>query len=240
MNKMALLSFVKPIFKVKLLVFILWAVKVNAEQSLTVLIPDFPPYTFQENNQVSGIGPRLVEDIFSQANIKVNYRVLPNYAKVLHELKKNRGDAFLLASQNKERDGIAEFSAPLMTNRWAWFVRKDAKVLPSDKGFKSQAVISSHFNSNTHIWLKEQGYNVKPAMKVTSLPDLLTQSRVDAVFVAELVFEHALTNSNADMSQFTKFVEREVPFGIYVSKQYLAEFPDTLAQINRAIHSQEK
>jgi len=207
----------------------------SASDNLTVLVPNFPPYTFDNNNQISGIGIELANKVFKQAGVNVYYRILPNYAKALYELEQGRGDAVLLISKNDERDNIAVFSKPLMFNRWCWYLRKDSQLNPDSDNFKSEAKISSHFKTNTHKWLTDNDYNVQPVMQLDKLPKMLIKARVDAVFIAELVFEEAMKRDNIALDQFNKVVEIEKPFGIYISKNYLAEKPQTLQKINQAI-----
>lgn len=208
---------------------------VKANQKLTVLVPNFPPYTKESNRKVSGIGIELANKVFKQAKIEVEYHILPNYAKALYELKQGRGDILLLASQNAERDNIAVFSKPLMINRWCWYLLQDSKLTPYDKSFKEQAKISTHFKANTHKWLVSKSYIVEPTMNIDKLPTMLMKKRIDAVFLAELVFEEAVKNDKLNLTQFKKYIEIEKPFGMYISKKYLTEFPETLRNINDAI-----
>jgi ABC-type amino acid transport substrate-binding protein len=225
----------KTIFLISFILLLNVSPKVKANTHLTVLVPNFPPYTLETNNQISGIGIDLANKVFNQAGISVNYRILPNYAKALHEIENNRGDALLLASQNDQRDIIAQFTKPLMINRWCWYLLKDSKLNPHNEDFKEKAVVSSHFQANTHKWLIENDYSVEPAMQIDKLPEMLMRSRVDAVFIAELVFEEAMKRDNLDLSQFNKYIEVERPFGIYISKTYLAKYPEVLNKVNQAI-----
>ena len=207
----------------------------RAQPQLTVIVPNFPPYTLKNNDQISGIGIELADKIFKQAGITVRYRIAPNYAKALHELEQGRADALLLASQNDERDNLAVFTKPLMINRWCWYLLNDSQLHPHDSNFKRDAKISSHFKSNTHKWLIANGYSVQPARQTNKLPQMLMRSRVDAVFLAELVFEAAMKQDKLNISQFKKHIEKEKPFGIYLSKNYLTKYPATLKSINKAI-----
>lgn len=208
---------------------------VYAKPHLTIVTPNFPPYTLKNDSQISGIGIDLANKVFKQAGINVHYRMFPNYAKALYEIEQGRGDAILLASRNDERDNIAVFTKPLMINRWCWYLINDAKLTPYDKDFKTEAKISSPFKSNTHKWLIANDYAVEPTMQVDKLPQMLIKNRVDAVFIAELVFEEAIKQSNLELSQFTKYIEAKKPFGIYISKAYLAKHPKVLTKVNQAI-----
>lgn len=208
-----------------------------AKQSITVLVPNFPPYTQQINGKISGIGIEQANKVFAHAGLEVTYRFLPNYAKVIHEIKHNRGDAFLLASQNDERDQLAELSYPLVSNKWCWYLPKDTTLSPEQPSFKSTATISSHFNTNTHKWLSKNNYIVEAVTDISRLPELLLRKRIDAVFLAELVFEKAIKEKGLTLSQFKKVVAVEKPFGIYISKKYLESSPETLKNINKSILS---
>lgn len=64
---------------------------------------------------------------------------------------------------------------------------------------------------------------------------MLMQSRVDAVFIAELLFEAVMKKYKLQSSQFKKYIEVEKPFGIYMSKNFLAKHPEALTRINSAI-----
>lgn len=207
----------------------------RANEQLIVLVPNFPPYTFEKNNKISGVGIELADKVFKKAGIKVHYRILPNYAKVLYELKQGRGDAALLMSKNVERDAIAVFTKPLMINRWCWYLPNTSQLNPHDNSFRNTAMISSHFKTNTHKWLIANNYQVNPVMELKTLPKMLMKSRVDAVFIAELVFEEAMKQDNIALNQFRKVVEIAKPFGIYISKKHLTTHPQTLQIINQAI-----
>ncbi|MEW6982313.1 transporter substrate-binding domain-containing protein [Colwelliaceae bacterium 6471] len=208
---------------------------VCAQQTITFAVPNFPPYSYQQNKQVTGEGITLAEQAFAKAKITPNYILLPNYAKVVYQVKENRADGFLLASQNKERDKIAVFSKPLLINRWSWYVLKDSVLTPKQPNFKSQAIVSSHFNSNTHKWLASKGYKVQAAMRLNKLPKMLLTKRVDAVFISERVFKQAVIDEGLNIDLFEQYAEIAKPFGIYISKHYLKLYPDTLTKLNNAI-----
>ena len=207
----------------------------NTAKELTILVPNFPPYTFLQDNSVKGIGIDLATKIFTTAGLSVNFQLMPNYGKVVYNVAQNKGDGFLLASQNQERDKIAAFTKPLLINRWCWFTLKQTEIVPDSIAFKKQAKVSTHFNTNTHKWLDAQNYSVEAVMDVKVLPEMLIKKRVDAVFIAELVFEQALAENGYSMDLFDKFIEVEKPFGIYISHSYLKENPETINQLNQAI-----
>ena len=207
----------------------------NTQQKIKVAVPNFPPFTYQENKQITGKGIELAKKVFAKADIQASFQLLPNYGKVVQHVKDGKADIFLLASQNSERDKIAVFTNPLMVNRWQWYLLKSSNLDPQDKSFKSNATISTHFNTNTHKWLQANGYKVQAAMQVNQLPQMLIAKRVDAIFIAEQVFLQAIDDAGIDLGLFKIVTEQEKPFGMYVSNRLADKNLTLVNKINQAI-----
>ncbi|ALO34183.1 hypothetical protein CMT41_05140 [Colwellia sp. MT41] len=219
-----------------MLVFILHsAASVSQEHNFISLVsPYFPPYTYERQREVVGIGPDLIKRVFANTNIRYKITMVEDYGAAVHVMKEKLADGLFLASQNAERDAIAQFTQPLMINRWSWFMLKGSKVDVRSEVFKSQAGIGTIKGTNTSQWLKKNAYTViAQPTNAQALVGMLKSHRIDAVFVADAVFEHELDVKV--LSKFTKVVEVEKPFGIYISHDYLKKHPDALKQINSSI-----
>jgi ABC-type amino acid transport substrate-binding protein len=201
---------------------------------LSLVSPHFPPYTYEKNQEIVGLGPDLIKRVFANTNIPYKITMVEDYGAVVHVIKTKLADGMFLASQNAERDAIAVFTKPLIVNKWSWFMLKDSKVDLSSANFKLQGGVGTIKGTNTYKWLKKNGYTiVAQPVDAFSLVAMLKSHRIDAAFVAEAVFEHELDEQ--ELSQFKKVVEVEKPFGIYISHHYLNKHPDSLTKINRSI-----
>ncbi|GAA6171072.1 hypothetical protein NBRC116592_07420 [Colwellia sp. KU-HH00111] len=229
----------KAIFAMKILTtlaFLLISLPSVAHQNhlLSLVSPNFPPYTYEHNQEVVSIGAELIHRMFANTEIPYKLTIVADYGVVVQVLKAKLADGMFLATQNAERDAIAVFTQPLMMNKWSWYMLADSGIDLNADSFKSQAVVGSIKGTNTEKWLKESGYNsIAHPVEASALIDMLKARRIDAAFVAEAVFEHALDQQV--LSQFKKVVEVEKPFGMYISYDYLKKNPNSLAQINRSI-----
>jgi ABC-type amino acid transport substrate-binding protein len=201
---------------------------------LNLVSPHFPPYTYEHNNEIIGIGPDIIKRVFANTNIPYKITMIKDYAEAVQVVKTKLGDGMFLASQNAERNAIAVFTKPLVINKWSWFMLKNSNVDLNSETFKLQAVIGTLKGTNTYKWLKANGYsNVASPVDASSLVSMLKLHRIDAAFLADAVFEYGLDEKV--LSQFKKVLEVEKPFGMYISHDYLKKHPNSLKQINRSI-----
>ena len=230
---------------VQLLMFCLCAVfsiSSNAEKKpFRFVVPDFKPYTYVEDGAFKGIGVDLVTKLMKDLDQSYEIELVPTYGRAVIEIKRGNADGLFLASKNAERDAIAVFTDPLATNNWSWFFKLGSVLNPRAKGFKEQVEVGTFLHTNTHKWLLDNGYRVSSAVtKVELLPKMLELDRLDAVFLAEVVFNESAVQANIADHQFVKIVEVSKPFGLYISKQYLSGNPDFLEKINGAIGRLQK
>lgn len=198
-------------------------------------VPDFPPYTYLDSEgSPSGIGTEAVKNVLKSMDIDYSLTVSSNHGRALQELRKQDSDGFFMATQNKERDLYAEFSAPLMVNRWVWVIRQENSqgFNPTSPNFKFEATVASLLNTNTHYWLKSNGYHsIHPAPSVIDLKQMLDSGEAQAVLIAEMTF----LDSVEDDSQYQRVLEQERAFGIYISKHFLKDSPGFMSRLNQAI-----
>ncbi|PKF61631.1 hypothetical protein CW745_09915 [Psychromonas sp. psych-6C06] len=205
--------------------------------SLRLVIPQFPPYTSEEKGIFSGIGINLIDRVMKDIGIDYQLRVTPNYARALGEVVRGQADGFFLASENEQRNEVAVFSEPLLINHWSWFFAPNKQLDPTSNSFKSTANVATIHGSNTHVWLTKQGYqSITKSNSGYMFPRLLLEKkRIDAVFLASVVFRKELEFYGYKSSDYVEVVEKSKPFGIYISKEYLKKYPDFMSKLNNAI-----
>ena len=207
-----------------------------AQDAIRFLAPDLPPYQYQKGGRLQGIGIDLAEKVMKKAGIEYSFQTISDYEAAVESVRKGVADGFFLATQNTERDAIAVFSDTMLINNWCWFLDANGSLKPSDPFFKTKATVGTLENTNTHKWLKKNGYTVRPLEEVEALPGyLLASKKVNAVFLAELVFIKAAEKSGIAGNRYTKIVQETKPFGLYLSKKYLSENPGVMERINAAI-----
>jgi ABC-type amino acid transport substrate-binding protein len=222
----------------KTIVFLLVSISSYSQEHnlLSLVSPHFPPYTYEHNHEITGVGPELIKRVFANTNIPYKITMVEDYGTAVQIIKAKLADGMFLASQNAERDAIAEFTQPLMINKWSWFMLKDSEIDLKSETFKLQAGIGTIKGTNTYKWLKKNGYSIiAQPLDAFTLVAMLKSHRIDAAFVADAVFENELDQQ--ELSQFKKVVEVEKPFGMYISHGYLKNHPESLEKINRSIEA---
>ena len=213
------------------------SLKAYAFEDMRFFVPEFPPYTQIDSDGVpSGIGTEAVKQVLDSMGVGYTINVSSNHGRALQELRKQHSDGFFMASQNSERDVYAEFSEPLMINRWVWVVRQGSasNFNPYDATFKKQSTVASLLNTNTHHWLKSNDYlSVFAATSVNELQEKLDTGAVTAILIAELTFLDTVN----DTRDYKIILEQEKEFGLYISKYFLSNNPGFMPKLNEAIRA---
>jgi ABC-type amino acid transport substrate-binding protein len=227
---------IRIITNLKLIVLLLISGTSVAQENntLTLVSPHFPPYTYKSNNKIVGLGPDLIRQVLENANIQYNIVMVKDYGEAVHIIKSNLADGMFLASKNSERDAIAVFTQPLLINKWSWFMLKNSELNPKSETFKLQAGIGTIKGTNTYKWLKNNGYAIVASpSEASSLVAMLKSGRIDAVFLSDVVFENELDEKT--LLKLNKLVEIERDFSMYISHDYLKKHPESIDKINLSI-----
>ncbi len=222
--------------KILILLLIITA-SLSASDTIHFVTPQFKPFSYQEGDVIKGVGVERITKIFKELNIPITISMAPNYGRAIEELRQTKYDGVFLATQNSERDSIAHFSQPVTINRWCWFTLSDASLSPEDPLFKATAQIATPMNTNTHKWLKTNGYNVTfPISDISTILKLLLEKKVDAVFIAEEVFLQQVRSDSVALSTVKTYTQSQRPFGIYLSNTRIATSPDLMNRMNNVIN----
>jgi len=199
------------------------------------IVPVFPPYTQLDSDGLpSGIGTDAVKQVLNSMGVRYTITISSNHGRALQEVRKQHSDGFFMASQNWERDAYAEFSEPLMFNRWVWVVLQENidNFIPNNPKFKNNATVASLVNTNTHRWLKVSGYpSIYAATSVDELKEKLDSGTVAAILIAEMTFLDTVN----EVIDYGIVLEQEKEFGIYISKHFLSKNPGFMPKLNDAI-----
>ncbi len=206
----------------------------HAAQPMVLGVPNFKPYSYLSNQQVIGSAINPVTQALNDSHIEPTIRLYANYSLLLKALRKDEIQGFFLASQNLERDKYAVFSKPVTFNNWTWFALKNAPFAFNDPQLKLKGTVGTITKTNTYRWLSRSGYQVISS-SVESLPNLLMNKKVDAVFSAQAVFEIRARELNIGRGTFIKKIESKKPFAIYISKRFLAENEGFMTRLNKNI-----
>ncbi|WP_240221043.1 substrate-binding periplasmic protein [Rheinheimera hassiensis] len=205
-----------------------------AYEKLVLAVPIFPPYTYiDEQQQLTGSGTTKVKQLLESMGLEYQFRVVANHGVAADLTQKGLVDGFFLATQNQARDQAGVISAAVMYNKWTWFYLHDNPLSPASPHFRAQAKIGTRLNTNTYQWLLDNDHLVAAkTSEASTLITMLTNKRLDAVFLSADVFWHALTEAGVETSLVHHTTQSTQPFSCYFSKEYLARNPGFLEQFN--------
>lgn len=221
------------IFGVLCSVFI-FATTAHSFEPITLGVPHFKPYTYTENNQVTGLAANKIRNIFKGIPAELTLKQYLNYSLLLKALKRGDIDGFFLASENSERNRYADFSKPIEYNNWTWFTLRESSNTPNHHDFKYHSIIGTIGKTNTFRWLSRNSYQVQ-SYNANELLAALQNKQINAAFLAEKVFEYTYMQAGIAPSTFKKHIEIKRPFGIYIAKKYLQKNHNFMSQLNAAI-----
>ena len=213
--------------------------------SLRFAVPNFPPYIYlDENKKLTGQGIERVTKVLDSMKLNYEFELVANYGIAITELRSGNIDGFFLATQNQYRDRIAKISDAVLINNWSWFYKDKNQVDLSAPQFKTQAKIGTLLNTNTQVWLQDNNYAITTLSNdVETLVEMLLADRLDAVFLSESVFLHALTNHANENTQIASKTEASRDFSVYFSNDFIAEhrwFLDAFNSELAKLKAQEK
>lgn len=106
--------------QVFIMFFICWSVAENAvaKEELRFLMPDYPPYTYQESGHNKGLGYEAVAAIMADLEQPFSVQLVPHFGRAIVELQQDTVDGFFLATESSERNKNAEFSEPVLMIQW--------------------------------------------------------------------------------------------------------------------------
>jgi len=200
-------------------------------------MPDYPPYTYIQDGTYHGFGYEAFVSIM--ADLQQDFVIVPepNYGRAVKDMQNQLVDGMFLASENEERNKVAEFSAAVTDTGWTWvWLKQRTDLEPDSVVFKQNSLVSAQLNSNTYLWLLKQHYKVAGAPNnIRMLFTMLNSRRVDAILLPELTAKAVIEQEKLDPSLYSMLLEIKLPFGIYISKAYIKRHPDIMPKLNQAI-----
>jgi len=100
---------------------------VHAEDKVTFLISEFPPYEFTQNGKIVGVDVEIVEQVFKRLGYKVSIEVMP-WARAQIAAKEGKVTGLFSLLKNPEREQNYYFTMPIGTIRNVLFKLKKHKV----------------------------------------------------------------------------------------------------------------
>lgn len=221
--------------------FFFLSTQVAAKEPITLTTFNLPHYGYFPkeasimpiaDSTFTGEAVDTVRCAFKSLPFSLKIKVMP-WKRAQLTVKQGLADGFFSASQNKNRDKYAQFSAPIADQQWLWYFKQTVLVKPTDKDFKQKARIGALNGSLMKSWLIENDYTIGVnAQSSDALFRSLLIGRIDSILANKKVINALMTEESNAISSMQHSVR---PLGVYFSNTFLAERPEFLARFNEQV-----
>ncbi|WP_020408460.1 substrate-binding periplasmic protein [Hahella ganghwensis] len=154
--------------------------------SLTFNTQDFRPFTYLQENTVSGPGAELVSLICQSAGFNCSVNLM-DWTEAQKEARDKKVDGLFVIGWNEKRSEWLHYSLPIITTQYGFFVQES-----NSKSYTTLTSFSEHnvgvFGPSNTSRSLEKIQKAVPSLNISMAPDdlvsfqMLSNGKVDAVY----------------------------------------------------------
>ena len=219
-----------------ILSLLLWTSSLGAQQTITIVFEEWPPYQYTKDDKVIGIDTEVVEEACRRMGITPKFRSLP-WARALEEVKEGDADAIFSIGYPDQHPFLYFPETPISAQRSVLFVRKDSTLQVKDirdlEG-KTVGVVQDNFygdlfDTNQKI-LRDASSNQKMVF------DKLLAERYEVMITFDLVGLFLIKeNQIADQVKMLDYIVDDQPTYVGFSKAKGAQAEQLAKQLSTVL-----
>ena len=203
-------------------------------EKLRIVTDPWPPYAYQEGEQIKGIDYEVTAEVFRRQGVEVEWQFLP-WKRCLNMLEQGQADGVLDIFQTRQRDSLLFYpSEPLSTVEFALFYAKARPhVVNSLDDLKGLTVGTSPGYTYDPTFTESTAFNREPApsheanfgkLQLGRIDLLITDRRVGRYLIATLGLEQEVGELPLVVSQQHQYlaVRRNVGMDL-LAQRFAAE-----------------
>lgn len=169
----------------------------NEEKSVIIVSSNWPPYEFEQNMEIKGIGVDIAEEAFKRMGYKTTKKILP-FSRAIEMLEKGEIDMITDVKNTVERQKIGIFSnEPILTTYTSLFVKGDSDIkftgnIYDLRGYKIGIVRDYTYGSKFDSAVENDLLNIEKADNYQQNIDKILDNRLDILIENRLVVLNAL------------------------------------------------
>lgn len=215
--------------------FITFAVKAD---TLVMYTEHFPPYSFEQNKQITGLNTELVKRSCELANLSCEFRLMP-WLRAYEAVQKDQSSGLFSTSRNPLRENLFQWVGPLAhSNAQMYWLKSRTEQAPKSLEDAKQFIVAVARGDVYELFLQNEGFQLGVnLLQFNSKSDAVLpflHGKVDLLIASDLILpvwlglhQHSINDVEAviDLSQ--------------VGHNYLALHPqvspDVIARLQSAI-----
>lgn len=216
-----------------------WWFSIQAEpSSLNVYTEHFPPYNFQQHDNIVGINTELVQAMCQKADIDCQFVLYP-WRRAYENAQRDSHGAIFSTSRMLQREADFQWVGPLMySTAYLYRLRSRQEVNPQNLEDAKQFVIGVAHGDVYEIYLKSIGFDygtnlVGFVAKADSIGPFL-QHKVDLVIGSPKVIQVWLQRYGKESSEVEPVIEFDM-LGLNYLAVNLDVEPELVDQLQQAL-----
>ena len=213
-----------------------------AGQPLTIVSDPYPPLGYVKNGEIVGVSVDLITLLLERTGIEGKFMMYP-WARAYEMAQKEKDILIYQLTYTEERARLFQLIGPIVGDTdclWKLKRRKDIVLNNLDDAKRYRiGVVRDYF---VHTYLVQNGFEEGKNLEPIHDDDLnikkLLSGRIDMMFLAELVFNHRITELGYNRDDFEKALpvisnEGYLGFSRQTSPDVVKRFEEALATIKQ-------
>lgn len=207
---------------------------------ITIYTEHFPPYSFQNDNKITGINIELIKEACDIASIECSFEILP-WSRAMKTALNNKNSGLASTSRSLERENLFQWVGPLVSGENYFFKLKSRNdVTASSIQELTKYTVAANRNDIYENILINRGFVKGKTLLDTSSQEarvrLFFSGKLDLLIASSITLPTYLTNLGYDYSDIEPLLPLELPElqGNYLALNKGVEEKLTI-QLNKAI-----
>ena len=168
-------------------IFLCWTAQAHAQQTLTVVFEEWPPYEYTQGDKVVGIDTEVLEEACRRMGVTPQFLSLP-WARALKQVEDGDADAIFSIGYPAQHPFLVFPETPISAQRSVLFTRKDSTLqVKSIQDLEGKTVGMVRDNFYGDLFDKNQKIVRDESSSQAMVFDKLLAERDDVLITFELV-----------------------------------------------------
>lgn len=160
-------------------------------ETLTLYTEHFPPYSFEQNKQITGLNTELVRRSCELAQITCEFRLLP-WLRSYEAVQKDRASGIFSTSRNPTRENLFQWVGPIAhSDAQMYWLKSRTDSPPRSLAEAKQFIVAVARGDIYELYLQSQGFEIDVnLLRFNSKSDAVLpflHGKVDLLIASELI-----------------------------------------------------
>ena len=197
--------------KINLLIslFMLNSKSFASEENLIIVTRLYPPYIYNEGDEIKGISANIIRSVFKKMNQKIEIYIRP-WTRSHNEIETGKADIIFTVNKSPERDKIMTYNnVPIIYQNMTFYKKaKNNTIFNGDyKNLKNKTIgftRGAFYGESFMKGIKKYNLTTEECWDYEKCILKLNSNRYDVIIGSERVVEYFINKLKVNKNEFTK------------------------------------